>query len=97
MAAPLLSADDLPTSFADEDALEEFISRPTEALLDDFARLDGDLIVLGVAGKVGVGLARLAKRAAPEKRVVGVARFSDPAVRARLEDWGVETIACDRK
>jgi nucleoside-diphosphate-sugar epimerase len=27
--------------------------------------------------------------------VLGVARFSDPSVRKRLEDWGVETIACD--
>jgi nucleoside-diphosphate-sugar epimerase len=37
----------------------------------------------------------MAKRAAPGKRVVGVARFSDPDVRRRLEEWGVETIACD--
>jgi nucleoside-diphosphate-sugar epimerase len=95
MSGPLLAPDELPAGFADEDALEEFISRPTQALLDDFEKLDGDLIILGVAGKVGVCLARLAKRAAPQKRVVGVARFSDPEVRARLEAWGVETIKCD--
>jgi nucleoside-diphosphate-sugar epimerase len=51
--------------------------------------------VLGVAGKMGPTLARMAKRAAPERRVVGVARFSDLAVRAGLEKAGVETIACD--
>jgi nucleoside-diphosphate-sugar epimerase len=95
MGTPLLSAGELPSGFADEETLEEFISRPTKALLDDISALDGDLIILGVAGKVGVCLARLAKRAAPGKRIVGVARFSDQAVRARLEDWGVETIKCD--
>jgi nucleoside-diphosphate-sugar epimerase len=44
---------------------------------------------------MGPTLARMAKRAAPDKRVVGVARFSDPAVRAGLERAGVETVACD--
>lgn len=95
MSEQLLTADSLPATIADEEVLEEFISRPTQALTDDFARLDGDLMVLGVAGKVGPGLARMAKRAAPDKRVVGVARFSDPEVRKRLESWGVETVACD--
>ena len=37
----------------------------------------------------------MAKRAAPHKRIVGVARFSDLSVKQRLEDWGVETLACD--
>ena len=37
----------------------------------------------------------MAKRAAPHKRILGVARFSDNAVKQRLEDWGVETLACD--
>ena len=35
-------------------------------------------MVLGVAGKIGLTLARLAKRAAPEKRIIGVARFFRP-------------------
>jgi nucleoside-diphosphate-sugar epimerase len=52
-------------------------------------------MILGVAGKMGPTLARMAKRAAPEKRVIGVARFSDLAVRKGLEAVGVETIACD--
>ena len=43
----------------------------------------------------GPTLARLAKRAAPGKTVTGVARFSDPGVRDRLQQAGVETIACD--
>jgi len=91
----LLAADTLPERIADEEALEDFLARPTQALVDDLAGLDGDIMILGVAGKVGPCLARMARRAAPDKRVIGVARFSDPAVRARLDGWGVETIQCD--
>ncbi|MXY67455.1 MAG: NAD(P)-dependent oxidoreductase [Acidobacteriia bacterium] len=62
-------------------------------------RLDGDVLVLGVGGKMGPTLARLARRAADRaarpRRVIGVARFSDPSVRPRLERWGVETIRAD--
>ena len=91
----VLAANNLPDRVADVEALEELLSRPSRALIDDLAALKGDIIILGVGGKVGPCLARMAKRAAPEKRVVGVARFTDTAVRQRLEDWGVETIACD--
>ena len=91
----MLTPASLPPQIADEDSLEELLSRPSRALIDDLQRLHGDILILGVGGKVGPTLARLAKRAAPTKRIVGVARFSDPAIRARLEAWGVETIACD--
>jgi nucleoside-diphosphate-sugar epimerase len=85
----------LPESFRDEAHLEDFMSTPTRGLVEDFARLEGDVLVLGVAGKVGPTLAMMAKRAAPSKRVIGVARFSDATVKRRLEAAGVETIACD--
>ncbi len=91
----LLTRASLPAQIDDEVALEELLSRPSQELIDDLQRLDGDILILGVGGKVGPTLARLAKRAAPAKRIVGVARFSDPAVRTRLEAWGVKTIACD--
>lgn len=90
-----VAAGELPASIENEEALEELLSRPPQWLGDKLRALDGDIAVLGVAGKVGPTLARMAKRAAPEKRVVGVARFSDPEVRRRLDDWGVETVACD--
>ena len=85
----------LPDRIDDVGALEDLLSRPNQALIDDLAALDGDIIILGVGGKVGPCLARMAKRAAPHKRVVGVARFSDGSVKQRLENWGVETIVCD--
>jgi nucleoside-diphosphate-sugar epimerase len=85
----------LPASFRDEAHLEEFMSTPTSGLVNDLAQIDGDIAVLGVGGKVGPTLAMMAKRAAPHKRVIGVARFSDVDVKRRLEAAGVETISCD--
>ncbi len=85
----------LPTRFASVEELEEFMTRPSAELVSELAGVDGDIMVLGVAGKMGVTLARLAKRACPEKRVIGVARFSDPGVRDRLTAAGVETVTCD--
>jgi len=85
----------LPASFRDEAHLEELLSTPSQALVDDFARLEGDILVMGVAGKVGPTLAMMAKRAAPRKRVIGVARFSDANVKRRMEAVGVETVPCD--
>lgn len=85
----------LPQRFEDVEALETFMSEPTPGLVADLARTDGDLIVIGVGGKMGPTLARMAKRAAPGKRIIGVARFSNAAARAGLEAHGVECIACD--
>ena len=90
-----MSAQPLPDRFDSVAALEEFMTEPTPELIADLAALDGDILVLGVAGKMGPTLARMAKRAAPKKRIVGVARVSDPAVRRTLEQAGVETIQCD--
>lgn len=85
----------LPSRLANVDELEEFMSAPSADLIEDLRRLDGDLMVLGVGGKMGPTLARLAKRAAPDKRVIGVARFSEPGIRERLESWGIECQQCD--
>jgi len=94
-AVTVLDPSALPDRFASSEALDDFLTLPSQALVDELARVDGDLIILGVAGKMGPTLARLAKRATPARRVVGVARFSDPAVRDRLAAASVETIACD--
>jgi nucleoside-diphosphate-sugar epimerase len=85
----------LPKRFETVEALEEFMTEPTPELVADLRDAPGDILVLGVAGKMGVTLARLAKRSAPERRVIGVARFSDAGARRALEDNGVEAIACD--
>jgi nucleoside-diphosphate-sugar epimerase len=91
----LLSRNTLPKTIADIAALDELLCRPSQALIDDLKKVDGDIMVLGVAGKMGPTLAGLAKAAAPERRVIGVARFSDPHVKDWLQARGVETINCD--
>lgn len=84
-----------PARFASVSELDDFLAIPTKGLIDDLAAIDGDILVLGAAGKMGPTLARLARNAAPDKRIVGVARFTDEAVRTQLEEWGVETITAD--
>lgn len=89
------AADALPDRFEDEAALEAFMSRPTDAVTADLAAAPGAITILGVGGKMGPTLARMAKRADPARRVIGVARFSNPDSRRALEEAGVETVACD--
>jgi nucleoside-diphosphate-sugar epimerase len=91
----MLSPAALPERLRDVDHLEDMMTMPTGALVKDLGRLEGDILILGVGGKMGPTLARLAKRAAPDKRIMGVARFSDAALPERLETAGVETIRCD--
>ncbi len=92
---PLLDDLPFPERFDTERALEDFLATPSRALVDDLARVDGDLLILGVGGKMGPTLARLARNAMPGRRVIAVARFSEPGVREALERHGIETIACD--
>lgn len=83
------------TAIADVDELEERLSRPDGDVVSDLARLDGDIMILGAGGKMGPTLARMAKRAAPERTVYAVARFSDPALEGALRAHGVETHRAD--
>jgi nucleoside-diphosphate-sugar epimerase len=71
------------------------MSTPSAGLMADLAKVPGDIMVLGVGGKMGPTLARMAKRAARDRRVIGVARFSDAGLREKLESHGVECIAAD--
>jgi nucleoside-diphosphate-sugar epimerase len=86
---------DLPSRFDDVAHLEEVMSRPSDALVRDLEHAPGDIMVLGVGGKMGPTLARMAKRADPGRRVIGVARFSLPGLRAELERHGIECIEAD--
>ncbi|MCC6286810.1 MAG: NAD-dependent epimerase/dehydratase family protein [Chitinophagaceae bacterium] len=72
---------------------------PSERLVKDIASIDGDIIILGVGGKMGPDLARLCiaaiKKSGIAKKVFGVARFSEPALQKELEEAGVHTIKAD--
>ena len=85
----------LPARIEDVDQLDDLLTTPGAALIDDLTRLQGDILILGVGGKMGPTLAGLAKRAAPDKRVIGVARFSEEGLEERLRRAGIETIRCD--
>ena len=86
---------ELPDRFRDVEHLEQVMTTPTAALTAELQQLPGDLIILGVGGKIGPTLARLARRAAPHKRIVGVARFTEPGLREDLAGHGIECIAAD--
>jgi len=85
----------LPDRFADVAELEDAMSTPSPELDRELASVPGDIMVLGVGGKMGPTLARMAKRAAPAKRVIGVALFSEPGLRGELERHGLECIQAD--
>src|SRR4051794_20891050 len=74
-----LMPDRFPEVIADEEALDELLSEPTPLAVETLSRLDGDLLLLGVGGKMGPTLARMARRATDEagvrRRVLGASRF----------------------
>ena len=84
-----------PAAITDEAELEEVMTRPDEALRADLAQVPGDLLVLGAAGKMGPTLCRMARRADPSRRVIAVARWSEPGLRERMESWGIECLTAD--
>ncbi|MGH7143289.1 MAG: NAD-dependent epimerase/dehydratase family protein [Planctomycetota bacterium] len=89
----------LPAHVESEEQLEELLTRPTPELIAFMKKLDGDIILLGVGGKMGPTLAKLARRSMDEagikRKVIGISRFSEKELKRELNDAGIETIACD--
>lgn len=79
--------------------LDDFMTAPSLELIEDLKLLDGDIIILGVGGKMGPTLAKMTKRAIDQagldKKVIGVSRFSSEDLKNELEEFGIETIAVD--
>lgn len=88
-----------PERIADTEELEHLLSVPQAELIEMMKRLSGDIMILGIAGKMGVTMGRLAvnaiRAAGVNRKVFGVARFSHPGDREKLQAMGIETIACD--
>ena len=88
-----------PNMIHTETELEERLSHPDEAVIDAMRSLSGDLMILGVGGKMGPSLARLAQRSSKlsgvPRRIIAVARFSNDELQSQLEADGIETIRCD--
>ncbi len=88
-----------PEYFQNEEELENVLSMPTPEVVETIKETEGDLIFLGVGGKMGVSMARMAKKACDQagakKRIIGVSRFSSEKSRRFLEESGIETIKGD--
>lgn len=88
-----------PEKITNEDELEEILSRPSKEVIDLIGKLEGDLLFLGIAGKIGPSLAHMAKRACDmagvRKRITGVSRFRDLQEKERIGSYGIETISGD--
>jgi nucleoside-diphosphate-sugar epimerase len=84
---------------ASVEQLDDLLSEPTPGVVETLGRLEGDLIVLGVGGKMGPTLARMAVRASQaagvKRRVIGVARFSQPGLPDWLRRHGIEPLQAD--
>ena len=90
---------DLPERINSEEILDDVLSRPSDALIESLRRLDGDIAVLGVGGKMGPTLAYLLKRAndaaGVARDIFAVSRFSNNDVRDQLESNGIRTLSAD--
>lgn len=88
-----------PERIKDEEQLEEMLSRPGKELVEMFSRLDGDIMFLGINGKIGPTLAGMAKRATDatdvERRIIGVDRNFNPEQKEFFDKKGIETIEGD--
>lgn len=81
-----------------EQKLDDVLSDPPAEVIESLAGLPGDILLLGVSGKLGPSLARMVKRASDaagvRRRVIGVSRFSAGG-EAALQAHGIDTIRCD--
>jgi nucleoside-diphosphate-sugar epimerase len=72
---------------------------PSDDLITDIAKIDGDIMILGAGGKMGPALAKLTKQAIDKaginKRVMAASRFSEPGLQDELNQCGIETYAVD--
>lgn len=88
-----------PEKIRNEGQLEELLSRPGNELVDVFSQLDGDLLFLGITGKIGPSLAMMAARACKKtgvkKRILGVSRHIDTRQKKSFDEAGIETIQGD--
>ncbi|MGN7759993.1 NAD-dependent epimerase/dehydratase family protein [Paenibacillus sp. 22594] len=79
--------------------LEVGMTTPSDELIRDIRELDGDILLLGIGGKMGPTLGKLAvnavKEAGGNKRVLGASRLSDSSLREELEQAGIETFPVD--
>jgi nucleoside-diphosphate-sugar epimerase len=71
----------------------------TDNLIDDIAKLSGDIIILGAGGKMGPALATVAReaidKAGVNKKVIAISRFREEGLQQQLNKKGIHTINAD--
>jgi len=79
--------------------LDEIMCTPTKDLINDIAKISGDIMVLGAGGKMGPTLCKLAynaiKAANINKDVYAVSRFSNKFHADDLSSYGIKVIRAD--
>ena len=79
--------------------LDNKLSTPSPALVKEVAAIKGDIMILGVGGKMGPTLAKLLKRAIDQaglrKKVKAASRFSNATLYKELTDFGIECYTVD--
>ncbi len=79
--------------------LEKILSAPSDDLIEYMSGLEGDIAILGAAGKMGPSLAKLAKNAlkasGKSNRVIAVSRFSSEQALMDLNGADIETLRGD--
>lgn len=82
-----------------EEKLDELLTTPSPALVEDVKKIQGDIMILGAGGKMGPTLCLLARnaveRAGIDKKIYAVSRFGDAATANLLKSAGVNVIPCD--
>ena len=79
--------------------LENKLSEPSKRLIEDVTKIKGDIIILGLGGKMGPSLAKLLKRAIEvagiSNKVMGASRFSNKNMFNELSGFGIECHSAD--
>ncbi|MBR3848640.1 MAG: NAD(P)-dependent oxidoreductase [Oscillospiraceae bacterium] len=82
-----------------EEKLNELLTTPSPALVEDIKKIKGDIMVLGAGGKMGPTLCVLCKNAIKaagiDKKVIAVSRGSDKIATKLMLDNDIEVIAMD--
>lgn len=79
--------------------VDDFLSNPSPELIAMFKRIKGDFMVLGAAGKMGLHVCLMIKKALDsmedKRRVIAVSRFSNPTSKDEFEEFGLICQPCD--
>lgn len=89
----------LPDVIATETELDALLAQPYPELVELMRSLEGDVMILGIAGKMGLSLGAIAVNAIREsgvdRKVYGVSRFTDASAWNALEALSVIPLRCD--